>query len=79
MTKTAAKQAMIIGLGVVSAVALALGDRHRESAPMHYATNSSYTLTQSGTDTPDPRGRGMHGCFFGMDAPVHAKFCVSEL
>jgi hypothetical protein len=79
MTKISVKHAMIIGLGAIVAAALALCDNHREPAPTRHATNSAYTWTQSGTDTPDPKGWGMHGCFFSMDAPVHAKFCISEM
>ncbi len=79
MTSTAIKHTAIIVLGVIMTAALAVLDNHRESAPTQHATNSAYTWTQSGTDTPDPKGRGMHGCFFSMDAPVHAKFCISEM
>ncbi len=79
MTKISLKHTAIIVLGAVTAAALAVCDNHRESAPALHATYSAYTWTKSGTDGPDPKGRGMHGCFFGNDSPVRAKFCISDM
>jgi hypothetical protein len=79
MTKISAKYSVIVGLGVAVAATLVICDSRRAPPSTPHATYSSYTWTQSGTDTPDPKGRGMHGCFFSNDAPVHAEFCISDM
>jgi hypothetical protein len=79
MEKISLKHAAIIGLGIILAAVLVIGDKNRNTSPIRHITNSAYTWTQSGTDSPDPKGRGMHGCFFSNDAPVHARFCISDL
>lgn len=79
MTKASIKRVLIICLGVVAAAGLAIRDRSHESTPDRHVVNSNYSWAQSGIDTPDPKGRGMRGCFFENDAPVHARFCISEM